>query len=66
VALASARIATDSDPDRATVVVHASLEALVSDDGGAEIEGGPVIHPQTARRLGCDGRLQVVIEDGSG
>ena len=48
------------------MVVHASLEALVSDDGGAEIEGGPVIHPQTARRLGCDGRLQVVIEDGPG
>jgi hypothetical protein len=30
VALASSRIAQDQDPDRATVVVHAPLEALVS------------------------------------
>jgi len=66
VALCSARIAEDPDPDRATVVVHAQLEALESGRLGAEIENGPVIHPETARRLACDGRLQVVIEDGAG
>jgi hypothetical protein len=66
VALCSARIASDADPDRATVVVHAQLKDLLSDSRGAEIEGGPVIHPETARRLLCDGRLQVVVEDGSG
>jgi hypothetical protein len=66
VALCSARIAEDPDPDRATVVVHAQLEDLLSDSRGAEIEGGPVIHPETARRLLCDGRLQVVVEDQAG
>jgi hypothetical protein len=29
---------------------------------GCEIEGGPVIHPETARRLCCDARIQVVLE----
>jgi hypothetical protein len=66
VALCSARIASDPDPDRATVVVHARLEDLVSGNHGAEIEGGPVIHPETARRLACDGRVQVVVEDQAG
>ena len=65
VALCSTRIAADADPDRATVVVHAQLGGTVSGDGGAEIEGGPVIHPETARRLLCDARVQTVIEDPS-
>ncbi len=66
VALASMRVGADPDPDRATVVVHAQLEGLVSGDGGAEIEGGPVIHPETARRLACNARIQMVIEDKGG
>lgn len=64
VTLASMRIAGDPDPDRATVVVHAELEALVSGRGGAEIEDGTVIHNETARRLLCNARVQAVIEDG--
>ncbi len=66
VALASARIGADPDPDRATVVIHASLETLAEANRGCEIEGGPVIAPQTARRLACNARVQVVIEDASG
>jgi hypothetical protein len=66
VALASARIAADADPDRATVVVHADLGALVTGAGSCEIENGPVIHSETARRLLCNGRVQAVIEDGAG
>jgi uncharacterized protein DUF222 len=66
VALCSTRIASDQDPDRATVVVHAQLGGIVSDDGGAEIEGGPVIHPETARRLLCEARVQAVLEDEMG
>ena len=66
VALCSARIAADADPDRATVVVHATLEALVSADRSCEIEGGGVIGPQTARRLACTARIQAVIEDNAG
>jgi hypothetical protein len=66
VALCSARIGEDADPDRATVVIHARLDGLLDDSGGCEIEGGPVIHPETARRLLCNGRVQTVIEDGTG
>ncbi|MFL5797725.1 MAG: DUF222 domain-containing protein [Actinomycetota bacterium] len=64
VAMASARIAEDADPDRATVVVHASLATLLG-GGNAEIEGGPAIHPETARRLACDARIQVVVENAA-
>ena len=35
VALCSARIAADPEPDRATVVVHARLDGLKSDAGDA-------------------------------
>ena len=66
VAVCSARIAADPDPDRATVVVHARLEGLLEGTGGCEIQGGPVIHPHTAHRLLCNARLQMVIEDGAG
>jgi hypothetical protein len=66
VALASRDIAEDQDADRATVVVHAGLDALGGDVGGCELEDGPVIHPQTARRLACDARLQVVVHDEHG
>ena len=66
VALCSSRLAADADPDRATVVVHAPLGALVSGGRGCELEGGGVIHPETARRLLCNGRVQAVIEDEAG
>lgn len=66
VALCSARIAGDADPDRATVVVHARLDGLVSDAGGCELEGGPAIHPQTVRRLLCNARVQTIVEDANG
>lgn len=66
VALCSARIAADPDPDRATVVVHAQLEGLVSGSGGCEVEDGPVLHPETVRRLLCNGRVQTVVEDEGG
>ncbi len=66
VALCSARIAVDADPDRATVVVHARLGDLVGTDGAAEIEGGGRLHPETARRLLCDARVQTVLEDERG
>ncbi len=66
VTLASAHIARDSDPDRATVVIQAELGALVGGAGGSAIENGPVIHPVTARRLLCDGRLQTAVTDPRG
>ena len=66
VALCSARIAEDPDPDRATVVIHAQLDGLENGTGGCEVEDGPVIHPETARRLLCNARVQTVIEDRDG
>lgn len=66
VALCSVRMAEESRPDRATVVIHARAEGLLSGDGGCEIEGGPVIHPETVRRLLCTGRVQTVVEDDGG
>jgi hypothetical protein len=66
VALCSARIASDPQPDRATVVVHARLDGLEQDTGGCEIEDGPVIHPQLVRRLLCSARVQTVVEDREG
>jgi Domain of unknown function (DUF222) len=56
VALCSARIAPDPDPDRATVVIHAPIDALVRDAGSCEIEDGPAVHPEAVRRLLCDAR----------
>ena len=66
VALASASLAADPDQDRATVVVHARLEALSENSGGCEIENGPVLHPEIVRRLLCNARVQTVVEDPAG
>ncbi len=64
VAVAHAALAAEARPDRPTVVVHTRLEP--GPTPGAELERGPVLHPETARRLSCDARVQVVIEDGFG
>ncbi len=61
VQLASGGLAADLDPDRATVVVHADARLV-----RAEIEGGPVVSSETARRLACDARLQMVAEGSDG
>jgi hypothetical protein len=66
VALCSARIAADPDQDRASVVVHAQLDALMSDTGGSEIEDGPAIQPETVKRLMCNARIQTVLDDRAG
>jgi Domain of unknown function (DUF222)/HNH endonuclease len=54
------------DARRPTVVVHARLEGLVEGSGGAELEGGPPIPVDAARRLLCHARVQTVVEDRSG
>jgi hypothetical protein len=66
VALASAQLSSDQDPDRATVIIHARLEGLETNSGGSEIEGGPVIDPEVTRRLLCNARVQTVVEDEGG
>jgi hypothetical protein len=47
-------------------VVHASWEALVSRERLAELEGGLPLHPETARRLLCQSRVQFLLEDDPG
>ncbi len=49
-----------------TIVVHTQLEGLLSGIIGAQFEGGGTIHPETAARLCCDSRIQVVIENPDG
>jgi uncharacterized protein DUF222/HNH endonuclease len=61
VALASAKIAADPDPDRATVIVHTSPDRPM-----AEIENGPVMARSTAERWICSSRVQNVLEDAGG
>ena len=48
------------------IVVHADLEALTEDPtttGVAELEGGPVIANETARRLSCDPIVECAVYD---
>ncbi|MCC7077587.1 MAG: DUF222 domain-containing protein [Acidimicrobiia bacterium] len=70
--LARRRVASDSDPDRATVVVQVPIAALADSDGGSGpgaggwILGGPAISAETAQRLACDSRYQTVLQDAHG
>jgi hypothetical protein len=66
VELASTRVANDADADRATVVVHVDAAALAGGQGTAELEDGPALPIEVARRLACDARLEVVPEGPSG
>ena len=67
VELASLHVTNDADADRATVVVHADVALLAGDDAAlAELEDGPRLAAETARRLACDCRWQLVAEDGAG
>ena len=60
VELATARLAADADPDRATVVLHADLDALTGGGGSLELGSGITVSTEVARRLCCDSRLQAV------
>jgi hypothetical protein len=53
----------DEQGERARVVVHVDAVALASDAGGrSELDDGPVIAPETARRLGCDAEVVAQVE----
>ena len=66
VALCSARLADDPDPDRATVIIHARAGGRADDRTGSEIEGGGMAHPSTLERLLCAARVETIHEDASG
>lgn len=63
--LADASLAASAEPgdDRARLLVHVDAATLVADGQGCcELDDGPVIAPETARRLGCDTELVAQIE----
>ncbi len=62
--LASQQRGADRDPDRATAIIHIPVSALTSDQAGAEFADGTPLLAETSRRLLCDARLQVSLEDG--
>src|SRR5205823_4033135 len=61
VALAGRHIADDSDPDRATVVVHADAATLTG-----ELDNGVQVASSTVGRLLCGGRVQLVFDGRDG
>jgi hypothetical protein len=65
VELAEAGLAA-GDPAPATLVVHVDADALAAAHGTAQVEGGPVLPAEVARRLACDARLQTVAEASDG
>jgi hypothetical protein len=54
--------------DRYQVVLHVDAEVLASPeaDGRCELEDGPALAPETARRLACDGSAYVVAHGPAG
>jgi hypothetical protein len=61
VAVCSARLAADTDPDRATVVVHTRPDTEIG-----QIESGGIAPRTTLERLLCSARIETVHEDGNG
>lgn len=56
-----------SGPERQQIVVHVDVETLKSSTAGrCELEDGPSLSAETARRLACDATLIAVIENEEG
>ena len=66
VELSSMRLGSDPDVDRATIVVHVDEETLSTGEGVGRLENGIPLHADTVRRLGCDGRVQLLVERTDG
>lgn len=50
--------------ERYQLVVHVDADALANDDGGCELEEGPALAPESARRLACDASVIALTERG--
>lgn len=61
VTLASAHIADDADPDRATVNIHVTLEQLESQSGIVDVDGHPTLFQTVADQF-CDARHRMIYE----
>jgi hypothetical protein len=61
--LLAAGPAERTEGDAYEVVVHVDAATLAEDDEGAcELEAGPALHPETARRLACDASVVRILE----
>lgn len=63
-------LASRSGGDRTQVIVHVDAATLSGSDqapgGHCELEDGPALAPETARRLSCDAAIIVLVEDDEG
>jgi hypothetical protein len=66
VAICSAKLGADPDPERATVVIHARAGQQAGVVMAAEIEGGGIAQPTVLERLLCAARIETVHEDANG
>lgn len=64
--LASLRLGSDDDTDRATVVVNIDMDTLAGGEGVGHLENGIPVPVPTVRRLSCDGRVQPFTADKHG
>jgi len=65
VARSSLEAASEDRQAPARLVVHVDALALTADGAGrSELQDGPVIAPETARRLGCDAETVASVEHG--
>jgi hypothetical protein len=69
--MAEGYLASDQQPlsggDRQQIVVHVDAQTLKHDHAGrCELEDGPGIAAETARRLACDASLVVLVENEQG
>jgi hypothetical protein len=59
-------LTTGKADTQGTVVIHTTPFDLASEEGIAELEGGPVVTSETARRIVCDGKMVEVTHDQQG
>ena len=58
---------TRSGGERHAIVLNVDAEVLINDgEGACELDGGPSVAPETARRLACDASVVVMSEDEDG
>lgn len=69
--MGSETLAADTDHDRATLLVRTDIPTLLGIDGaepatlgdGTTVPAGTTISNETLRRLACDARIQLVLDD---
>lgn len=66
VAMASASIASDQAPDKATIVVHTDIDGILEGDKNGVLHGGLPLPPEATELVACDSKVQIVLHDDEG